>query len=68
MRGKRNKSRFGGEGKDHPRARTKRAQLRLRVIAAARKLLEDNTEADAQNQLQLALTELDKHEKKYGEW
>jgi hypothetical protein len=63
---KRGKSKFGGEGQEHPRARTKRAQLRLRVIAAARKLIAGDT--DAQVQLQLALTELDNHEKKHGEW
>lgn len=66
MKRKRGKSRFGGEGQEHPRARTKRAQLRLRVIAAARKLMAG--ESEAQDQLQLALTELDNHERKYGEW
>lgn len=65
MRGKRGKSKFGGEGREHPRARTKRAQLRLRVIAAARKLMKGDGTPE---QLQLAITELDNHEKKYGEW
>ena len=65
MRGKRGKSKFGGEGREHPRARTKRAQLRLRVIAAARKLVAGDGTPE---QLQLAITELDNHEKKYGEW
>jgi len=65
VRGKRSKSKFGGEGREHPRARTKRAQLRLRVIAAARKLMKGDGTSE---QLQLTITELDNHEKKYGEW